>query len=153
VPVSGCNLWRDRHCHLSALELSVVATTLTMENTMAHLSDRQLALYNAAVAIYGQVDLVPGRRTHFESFHEDAGILFFWFSSGDHNHIICEARAKNTWVPVCCGCLKIRSVDGNWYKSLGIPKCQSNATHTICNGCQQRIYPDIHKKIQERNAS
>ena len=55
-------------------------------------------------------------------------------------------------LPICAGCKKIRNDSGSWSVIEGYISDHSEAefSHGICPDCQQKLYPRIHRKLQEK---
>ena len=55
-------------------------------------------------------------------------------------------------LPICASCKKIRDEAGSWNVMEGYISDHSEAefSHGICPDCQQRLYPEIYRKLEER---
>jgi len=54
-------------------------------------------------------------------------------------------------LPICASCKMIRDESGTWKAIEGYISDHSEAfSHGICQDCQQRLYPEIYRRLQER---
>jgi len=55
-------------------------------------------------------------------------------------------------LPVCASCKKIRDVSGDWdsMESYISEHSEAEFTHGICPDCEEKLYPEIHRRLQER---
>lgn len=54
-------------------------------------------------------------------------------------------------IPICCSCKKIRDDEGYWHEVETYFKdhLDTSFTHGICDDCTRKLYPDLHRKLQE----
>ena len=55
-------------------------------------------------------------------------------------------------VPICSNCKKIRSDEGYWSTVEQYISDHSDVvfSHTVCDDCMQKLYPDSYKRILEK---
>jgi uncharacterized protein YlaI len=56
-----------------------------------------------------------------------------------HNNGVCLSCGNHA---KCCMCGKVRTIKGRWVKMHRLwPSMKGKATHTLCNDCTKRLYP------------
>ncbi|MBF0496560.1 MAG: hypothetical protein HQK58_08310, partial [Deltaproteobacteria bacterium] len=65
---------------------------------------------------------------------------------------LSEIKRLSGLLPICGHCKKIRSDDGYWQQVEAYITKHSEAkfSHSICPQCVEKFYPEIAKKLRER---
>lgn len=66
---------------------------------------------------------------------------------------LAKVHALGGLLPICASCKKIRNDEGYWEQVETYIRNHSSAefTHSICPDCTERLYPELHQRLQEKN--
>jgi hypothetical protein len=70
----------------------------------------------------------------------------------DLQNALAEIKKLSGMLPICSSCKKIRDDEGYWQQIEEYIRDHSEAdfTHGICNDCVKALYPEFHKKFEEK---
>lgn len=65
---------------------------------------------------------------------------------------LSEIKTLSGMLPICSSCKKIRDDQGYWQQleSYILAHSQAEFTHSICPECADRLYPEVMKRIRDR---
>jgi len=103
--------------------------------------------------LYSQRQKLRGRIFHFHDITER--------KAAEHEREKIIAELKNAlekvdtlsgYLPICSSCKKIRDDQGYWEEVEKYISSHSKAqfSHTLCNECMQRLYPEEYERIMKR---
>jgi hypothetical protein len=66
---------------------------------------------------------------------------------------LADIKTLSGMLPICAWCKKIRNDEGYWQKIEAYMKSQLdlNFTHSICNECAKKEYPELYPQINENS--
>jgi len=105
--------------------------------------------------LFSQRQRLRGRIFHFHDITERKA------AEQERERIIAELKdalqkvdTLSGYLPICSSCKKIRDDQGYWEEVEKYISSHSKAqfSHTLCNECMQRLYPEEYERIMKRRA-